>query len=142
MSPRALSIIFWLAITLAPAMAEVRISDDSGGQIGEYLQKLDKLRASGERVVIDGTCASACTMILGRIPRNRICVTPGAVLEFHSAWDPTPSGGQEINRDGNRILWSTYPEYIRRWIAQRGGLNSHVLYLRGSDLNAIYPTCH
>ena len=141
MGPRAVSVLFWLAITLVPAMAEVRISDDPGGQIGQYLHKLDQLRASGERVVIDGTCASACTMILGRIPRNRICVTSGAVLAFHAAWDPTPSGGQQINRDGNRILWSTYPEYIRRWIAQHGGLNSNILYLRGADLNAIYPTC-
>jgi hypothetical protein len=43
----------------------VRIADDTGGQIGAYLAKYRALKASGERVEIDGTCASACTMLLG-----------------------------------------------------------------------------
>ena len=45
----------------------VLIADDTGGQIGPYLAKYRALRASGERVEIDGTCASACTMLLGII---------------------------------------------------------------------------
>src|SRR5437588_8350900 len=72
---------------LAPTTATVRIANDTGGQIGPYLAKYRALKASGERVEIDGTCASACTMLLGIIPRNRICVTPQASLVFHSAWD-------------------------------------------------------
>src|ERR1700745_332237 len=71
----------------APATATVRIANDTGGQIGPYLAKYRALRSSGERVEIDGTCASACTMLLGIIPRNRICITPRASLVFHSAWD-------------------------------------------------------
>jgi hypothetical protein len=34
--------------------------DDNGGQIGNYLAKYKTLRVSGERVVIDGTCAIGC----------------------------------------------------------------------------------
>jgi hypothetical protein len=45
-------------------------------------------------VAIDGTCASACTLLLGVIPHNRICVTPRAVLAFHAAWDPSLTGAQ------------------------------------------------
>ena len=67
-----------LMLGSAPATATVRIANDTGGQIGPYLAKYRALRASGERVEIDGTCASACTMLLGIIPRNRICVTPQA----------------------------------------------------------------
>ena len=63
------------ALSLSSASATVRIVSDHGGQIGPYLEQLAALRHSGERVVIDGPCLSACTMILGVIPRDRICVT-------------------------------------------------------------------
>jgi hypothetical protein len=64
----------------APAPSTERILDDSGGRIGTYLTRYEALRKSGQRVAIDGTCASACTLLLGVIPHNRICVTPRAVL--------------------------------------------------------------
>jgi len=51
----------------APAPATERILDDSGGRIGGYLIRYEALRKSGQRVVIDGTCASACTLLLGVI---------------------------------------------------------------------------
>jgi hypothetical protein len=51
----------------APAPATERILDDSGGRIGGYLIRYEALRKSSQRVVIDGTCASACTLLLGVI---------------------------------------------------------------------------
>jgi hypothetical protein len=93
-----------MTISLSPTFATVRIYDDGGGQIGEYLTKYHGLRENGDRVEIDGTCASACTMLLGVIPRNRICVTPRAVLAFHSAWTAT-SEGEQISSAGNYYLW-------------------------------------
>ena len=96
----ALSLML-ITTSLSPTLATVRITDDRGGQIGEYLSKYHALRENGDRVEIDGTCASACTMLLGVIPRNRICVTPRAVLAFHSAWTPT-SGGPCITRPAVR----------------------------------------
>jgi hypothetical protein len=141
MKALALSIAMLLTFGSLSAFGAVRISDDSGGQIGEYLAKYKALRVSGERVVIDGVCASACTMLLGTIPRNRICITPQAVLEFHSAWDPTPSGGQVVSSAGNQILWSTYPAEVRKWITRHGGLGTQIIYLRGSELLAMYPSC-
>ena len=74
------------ALAVSTAQAAVRIKADAGGQIGPYLEKLVALRGSGERVIIDGPCLSACTMVLGVIPRERICVTPRARLGFHAAW--------------------------------------------------------
>jgi hypothetical protein len=136
----ALAAMF-LMTGIAAASAAVRIYDDPGGQIGDYLAKFRALRSSGERVEIDGTCASACTMLLGTIPRNRICVTPRAVLEFHSAWDPTPLGGEATSDAGNRILWSTYPGHVRKWLSRHGGLGSQVIELRGAALAAMYPPC-
>ena len=84
------------ALWVSSAAATVRIVSDTGGQIGPYLENLAALRASGERVVIDGPCLSACTMVLGVIPRNRICVTRRARLGFHAAWHPGDHGQRGI----------------------------------------------
>jgi hypothetical protein len=140
MKARAVSVAILWMMSMASATATVRITDDHGGQIGKYLAKYKALRASGERVVIDGTCASACTMILGVIPRNRICVTPRAVLEFHSAWNPTSEGNQ-VSSAGNQYLWSNYPSDVRNWISRHGGLGQEIIYLRGAELAAMYPSC-
>jgi len=129
-----------LMLSLSWASATVRITDDRGGQIGQYLSRYHALRENGERVEIDGTCASACTMLLGVIPRNRICVTSRAVLAFHSAWTPT-SEGEQISSAGNYYLWSNYPADVRKWIIQNGGLHTQIIYLRGSELAAMYPSC-
>jgi hypothetical protein len=136
-----LAAVLLLMLGNLPTAAAVRIYNDRGGQIGVYLDRYHALRRSGERVEIDGLCASACTMLLGSIPESHICVTPRAVLEFHSAWDPTASGQFETSNAGNRILWSRYPAKIRRWIMQRGGLQSRILYLSGPELAAMYPVC-
>src|SRR5712692_7152740 len=74
------------------ASATMRISDDIGGRIGAYVDQYSAIRNSGERVVIDGACLSACTLVLGIVPRNRICVTRRATLGFHAAWMPGANG--------------------------------------------------
>jgi hypothetical protein len=130
-----------LLMSLAPATAGLRISEDRGGQIGPYLARYQALKQSGERIEIDGLCASACTMLLGIIPPNRICVTSRAELQFHTAYDPTPSGGQTVNAEGNQILWAHYPGNIRRWVSRHGGLHEQILSLRGPELSAMYPSC-
>jgi hypothetical protein len=139
MRKRLIATAILLMLGLVPAAAAIRISDDDGGQIGAYLAKYRALRASGERVEIDGTCASACTMLLGLIPRDHICVTPRARLVFHSAWDA--AGDQAVAADGNRILWASYPESVRQWIKQRGGLRTGLITLDGRELAGMFSTC-
>jgi hypothetical protein len=129
----------FLSVSVAPAA--VRIDGDSGGQIGPYLEKLAALRKSGERVVIDGPCLSACTMVLGVIPRERICVTPRARLGFHSAWQPSGSGQAVMNPAATRLLMELYPADVRAWLAKQGGLTPRMKYLAGRELAAMYPTC-
>src|SRR5580700_7875153 len=107
-----------LAAAVSPASATKRISDDPGGQLGPYLQKLAVLRSSGEQVVIDGKCLSACTMVLGVIPHDHICVTPRAQLGFHAAWRPDESGRQVTSRDGTELLMDNYPPQVRDWISR------------------------
>src|SRR5215469_18720088 len=97
-----------LAATLAaaynmPASATMRITSDSGGQIGPYLDKLQSVKRSGQSVVIDGRCLSACTMVLGVIPRDRICVTSRARLGFHAAWHPGENGRPVTSKGGTDL---------------------------------------
>src|SRR2546427_9580262 len=129
------------ASAVSHASAAVRIKADPGGQIGPYLESLVALRGSGERVIIDGPCLSACTMLLGVIPRARICVTPRARLGFHAAWHPAGNGQQVTSREATQLLMDIYPEHVRSWIARRGGLSPRMMYLSGRELTAMYQTC-
>lgn len=125
----------------APASATMRISEDRGGQIGHYLQAFAMLRTSGERVVIDGNCLSACTLLLGLIPRNRMCATPRARLGFHAAWMPDSEGRPITSAMGTRALWNAYPAKVRHWISRKGGLSRKMIYMQGRELHAFVPSC-
>jgi hypothetical protein len=130
-----------LAALGASSASALRITSDAGGQIGPYLENLAALRSSGERVIIDGPCLSACTMVLGVIPRDRICITRRARLGFHAAWHPGDNGRTVPSRGGTQLLMEIYPQQVRTWIARHGGLSGRMLFLHGRELAAMYPTC-
>src|SRR5215468_3375162 len=121
------------ALAVSTAHAAVRIKADPGGQIGPYLENLVALRGSGERVIIDGPCLSACTMVLGVIPRERICVTSRARLGFHAAWHPGGNGQPVTSREATKLLMEIYPERVRSWIKDRGGLSPKMMFLSGRE---------
>jgi len=129
------------ALTVSVAQSAVRIKEDPGGQIGPYLESLVALRDSGERVIIDGPCLSACTMIVGVIPPERLCVTSRARLGFHAAWHPGENGRQVTSKAATKLLMDIYPERVRHWIKERGGLSPRMIYLSGRDLASIVQTC-
>lgn len=129
------------ALMMSTAQGAVRIKSDPGGQIGPYLENLVALRGSGERVIIDGPCLSACTMVLGVIPHERICVTARARLGFHAAWHPGEDGHPVPSQEATKLLMDIYPEQVRSWIARRGGLSPHMMFLSGRELTAMYQTC-
>ena len=124
------------------SQAVVRIADDRGGRIGTYVDKYQGLRTSGETVIIDGLCASACTIVLGAVPHERICVTSHANLGFHAAWDFGPQGRAVTNAEATQMLYSMYPAPVRKWIAARGGLTPRMIFLRGKQLQAMYKPCY
>lgn len=126
---------------VSSASAQFRISEDRGGQIGPYLQQFAMVRDSGSRVVIDGACLSACTLVLGTVPKDRICVTPRANLGFHAAWNMGPGGRSIYSEEGTRLLWEIYPSAVRAWIKRRGGLTPHMIFLRGRELASMYAPC-
>ena len=123
------------------ARAEVRILSSPGGQVGPFIELFDKVRQSGERVVIDGPCLSACTLVLMTVPNERICVTRRAVLGFHAARSIDRRGRMYAEPEASKAVHEAYPEPIRNWISRRGGLTSRMLLLRGRELATIYPRC-
>ena len=78
---------FMASSIAAPSVvsAEIRIVGDSGGEVISYVRTFEAVRASGEHIVIDGPCLSACTLLTGIVPRDHVCVTQRAVLGFHAA---------------------------------------------------------
>ena len=130
------------ALTATSASATEIISDDVGGKMQDYTTHFQQVRNSGESVVISGTCVSACTMVLGFVPSDRICVTPNAVLGFHAAWTFDNSGKRIVSASGTQDLMNTYPTPVRAWIARHGGLTPKMMYLRGRDLAAIVAPCN
>ncbi len=130
-----------LACGVTSASATMRISDDRGGQIGQYLQAFTAVRATGEPVVVDGNCLSACTLVLGLIPHNQICATPRARFGFHAAWMPDLAGRPVTSAPGTQALWKIYPASVRRWISRHGGLSRRMIYLEGRSLNGVVSIC-
>lgn len=127
---------------VSASQAVVRISEDRGGRIGTYVDKYKGLKSSGETVMIDGLCASACTIVLGSIPHDKICVTSRANLGFHAAWDFGSGGRPVTNPEATRMLYEMYPSSIRSWIAKRGGLKPRMIFLRGRELQSLYRPCY
>jgi hypothetical protein len=130
-----------LALSMTSASATMRISEDRGGQIGRYLEAFATVRSSGDRVVVDGNCLSACTLVLGVVPRERICATQRARFGFHAAWMPDRDGRPVTSPLGTQALWSIYPASVRRWISAHGGLSRKMIFMQGQDLNGIVASC-
>lgn len=128
--------------TPSVASAEIRIVGDPGGEVSSYVRKFEAVRESGERVVIDGPCLSACTLLLGIVPRDHICVTRQAVLGFHAAsYYDDASRSLVPTREGSRLVMRLYPAQIRGWIDRHGGLTPRLIELRGRELSAMYHIC-
>jgi hypothetical protein len=130
-----------LILAASEASAAVRIANDRGGQIGTYVVKYQRLASTGEAVIIDGLCASACTIVLSELPHDKICVTSRATLGFHAAWNYGPNGRTFTDPEATLMLYSAYPTAVRRWIARQGGLTPHIMFLRGKPLQAMYRSC-
>ena len=131
-------------LALRPAHADLRITRDHGGYVEEYKAKYSRIRARGERVIIDGICNSACTMVFGIVPMNKICVTPRASIGFHLAYyDKSWTFGIKVNSsEGTSDLMSYYPPSVKSWISRNGGLTNEMKKIKnGADLWQIVDPC-
>jgi hypothetical protein len=141
-TPLALLCLGFFAAT--PARADLHITRDHGGYVEEYKAKYKRIRDKGERVIIDGICNSACTLVFGIVPMNKICVTPKASLGFHQAYyDKAFTFGIKItSAEGTSDLMSYYPNSVKEWIRRNGGLTTEMKKIKnGEDLWKIVDPC-
>ncbi|MFD2174390.1 hypothetical protein [Rhodobacter lacus] len=104
-------------IILATARPALVIKSDIGGYLAARRQEIERLRASGQRVELRGTCISACTMYLG-LPNA--CVAPRAVFGFHG---PSRSGdpvAPEKFEYWSREMARSYREPLKTWYMTTG----------------------
>jgi hypothetical protein len=115
-----------------PAAAEtIDVFDNHGGSVAEYNARWADLAARGVSVRIVGPCQSACTVLLGHIPRSRICVTSAASFGFHLARVSSATA----------ILWNGYQSDIRAWIDQHGGLQRNFMWLHAPETFRFFRKC-
>jgi hypothetical protein len=122
--------IFCLPTSMASAET-IDVFDNHGGSVVEYDQRWAALAARGVDVRIVGPCQSACTVLLGHIPRSQICVTPRASFGFHLAH----------LQSATAILWNAYSPDIRAWITQHGGLTDQFIWLRAPAIYHYFRRC-
>jgi hypothetical protein len=121
-----------LGLTVLPARAEtIGVYDNHGGRVVEYNARWAGYAQRGVGVRVIGPCKSACTILIGHIPRNRICVTPAARLGFHLAKLPHATA----------MIWNAYPEDIKGWINARGGLQRDFHWMRAPDTFRYFKRC-
>src|SRR5258708_33613534 len=112
-----------------PANA-MTINNDRGGLIPMYVARMQRAAATGERVIIDGNCLSACTITLGIIPPQNVCATPRGVLGFPSAFTPTPWGQKMGYPPRTLRMVSHYPPALLAWLKRHRGLHPSLSYRR------------
>ena len=128
---KSLVLVALLCIAVPAAAETIDVFDNHGGSVVEYNARWVELAARGVSVRIVGPCQSACTVLLGHIPRSRICVTSAASFGFHLAHESSASS----------ILWNSYQPDIRAWIDQNGGLQRDFIWLRAPETFRFFRKC-
>jgi len=131
--PVSLFLIF-LLVLLSPSRSRaetIDVSDNHGGSVAAYDARWAGLAGRGVNVRIVGPCQSACTVLLGHIPRSKICVTPEASFGFHLAHLESATA----------TLWRAYAPDIRGWIKAHGGLTTEFIWMRAPDTYRFFHKC-
>ena len=140
----SLALLSLSVLVATPARADLHITRDHGGYVEEYKAKYKRIRDRKERVIIDGICNSACTLVFGIVPMNKICVTPRASIGFHQAYyDKAFTFGIKVtSSEGTSDLMSYYPNTVKDWIRRNGGLTTEMKKIKnGEELWKIVDPC-
>jgi hypothetical protein len=136
-------------VEFASGRAATFITDDPGGVIVDFVKKYSDMRDAGTNVVIDGECVSACTILLGVLRPDKVCVTPDASFGFHSASSITRGPGKppviEHAQEISVLVYNMYPGRLRAYLAHEGwsGANPHpdVIWVKGKQLQKFIRPC-
>jgi hypothetical protein len=113
----------------------ITIDDGIGGHVQGMVRMLTKILDTDRRVVIDGPCRSACTLLTSLGP-SRVCITPRAELWFHQASLLTG----KRSKFWSSTMLKLYPAGIRSYVRGRGGLGRKWISLKGKRLARLFPS--
>jgi len=130
-SYRGLAVALLLVLPSSVSAETIEVSDNHGGSVAAYDSRWAADAARGVDVKIVGPCQSACTVLLGHIPRSKICVTPEASFGFHLAHLASATA----------TLRSAYSADIRAWIDAHGGLTADFIWMRAPDVFRFFKKC-
>ena len=132
--------------TISPmGQDRVVITNDRGGYIDRFIQKYIRWEKQNKTVIIDGYCASSCTMFICMIKRSHQCVTRRAVLGFHgSYYQQVFIFGPKIeNPDQTHLTTDRYTDDVRAWVDAHGGMASYkkMLLMKWPETANYFRVC-
>lgn len=114
----------------------VTIRSDPGGVIAQYAMKVRKIEREDAFIRFDGRCDSACTLYL-RLAATRACVSTRSSFGFHLPHG-VPGRQAALARD---YMLNSYPDWVRRWISDNGGLTSRLKTMPYAYARQFVPDC-
>lgn len=129
--------VFTAELGHAQRSQTIVISYDNGGNLVKYAQKVSRARVDNVQVKFNGRCASACTLYLSLSP-SQTCITRGAKFLFHRAY----GARSDVNAWGTRYMVEKYPQWVRSWISQNGGLTHQPLEMSYSYASKHLRKCN
>lgn len=125
-----------------PATATLIIKQNPGGVVMRFYEAVESYRMRGEKIIVDGACYSACTLVLALARDSLVCATPRASFHFHRPYSGPPGTPGYDDDGGLSELWMTeMPESVAEFIKSRGGLTHSWITLAGKEMQARVPMC-
>ena len=104
----------------------IEVRYGKGGYISFMESSIDYLKANPhKKVVVNGNCYSACTMLLSKDLDN-VCFTRNAKFYFHSAYIVTENGDGTKQKapDGNLAMMKQFSEPLKEYLVSHNALDS------------------
>jgi hypothetical protein len=121
-------------MSLAPL--KVSVNGDDGGNIAQYLIRTEEYREAQTQLSFSGRCDSACTLFLSLAP-EQICIRQDAYFRFHAP----VAKSQRARRAAETALMERYPDWVRDWIAMKGGLRRHLMTMDSAYASKFVQPC-
>ena len=129
------TVISTLVMASSARAEKVYYLHDPGGNVAAHIFTYQGINAEYDRVVIDGRCKSSCTTVLGVVPLNKICITPGGYFMFHAAHH----GDRTLNPATTQQMMAAYAPAVRGWVIRHHALEQvdPYTYLYAKDVTFI-----
>ena len=128
-------LVLWMtSTTFVQAQASAFIvRNDRGGIVGERVEEIRRLKATGQRVEIQGNiCLSSCTMYLGA---GDVCVNPDTRFGFHGPSYYGQPLAPEYFEYWSEVIAEYYPKPVRDWFMEKARHRLNGYYtIKGTEL--------